>query len=177
MIFEFPETGKGSGPEGCMVTLQKMTEDEFSHYILHLTEGYAQDMSQNMDMPLEAARERSKKQISELLTEGVNTPDHLIYTVCLDGSLEDVGVLWVYTDKAKKEGFIYDIEIKEAYRGKGFGRAALLALEDQLIPLGIEKLGLHVFGDNHAAIHLYESVGYTATNIQMRKRLSVHPDQ
>ena len=158
--------------EGYVVILRKMLAEEYSQYLPRLMEGYAQDLSRNLDLPIDAARERSKKQTSDLLNQGVDTPGHLIYTVCLENSLESVGVLWVFVDDAKKEAFIYDIEIKEAFRGKGLGRAALLAIEDPLRVRGIEKLGLHVFGDNPIAIHLYESLGYKVFSMNMRKRLT-----
>ena len=56
-------------------------------------------------------------------------------------------------------GFIYDIEVDEAHRRSGFGRA-LVAAE------------LNVFGDNARAIRLYETSGYGVVTQQMRKSLA-----
>ncbi|HSO28244.1 MAG TPA: GNAT family N-acetyltransferase, partial [Anaerolineales bacterium] len=67
--------------------------------------------------------------------------------------------------------FIYDFVIDEAYRRRGYGRLALLALEDKAREMGIDQIALHVFGHNHAARALYESVGYQVTNLQMAKAL------
>ncbi len=36
---------------------------------------------------------------------------------------------------------------------------------------GATELGLNVFGHNQVARQLYESMGYTATSIQMKKNL------
>lgn len=85
-----------------MVHLQKMDADEFSRYLPRLIEGYAQEMSENMDLALDAARERSTRQIHELLPQGTDTPNHLIYVVQVEGSPETAGYLWVFMDPAKK---------------------------------------------------------------------------
>ena len=40
--------------------------------------------------------------------------------------------------------FIYDIVIEEHRRGKGYGKAALLLLEDRARALGKRRIALHV---------------------------------
>ena len=65
-----------------------------------------------------------------------------------------------------------DIVIDEPYRRRGYGQAAMLALEDSVRSLGLRGIALHVFGHNTAARALYERLGYTVTNINMAKRLS-----
>jgi ribosomal protein S18 acetylase RimI-like enzyme len=67
--------------------------------------------------------------------------------------------------------FIYDIEVDEAFRGRGYGRAALLALEPLARELGYDTVGLHVFGDNEVARNLYRTSGYVETDVMMNKRL------
>jgi ribosomal protein S18 acetylase RimI-like enzyme len=67
--------------------------------------------------------------------------------------------------------FIWDIEVVEAARGHGYGRAALAALEPIARDLGYDAIGLHVFGDNEIARGLYRSSGYVETDVSMRKAL------
>jgi ribosomal protein S18 acetylase RimI-like enzyme len=67
--------------------------------------------------------------------------------------------------------FIYDIVIEEHLRGKGYGRAALLLLEDVARALGKRRISLHVFAHNDRARRLYEELGYRPTNIVMAKEL------
>jgi ribosomal protein S18 acetylase RimI-like enzyme len=68
--------------------------------------------------------------------------------------------------------FIYNIEIDETQRGKGYGKATMLALESEVRALGLHRIGLHVFGHNETAIRLYERSGYHTTNILMAKDLA-----
>jgi ribosomal protein S18 acetylase RimI-like enzyme len=82
--------------------------------------------------------------------------------------------LWFAPDGEIGRGtaFIWDIVIRPEYRGRGYGRAALEALEALVGALGYDAIRLHVFGDNDAAYHLYRSVGYSETDVSMVKRLA-----
>ena len=50
-------------------------------------------------------------------------------------------------------------------------RAAMLALETTVWPLGAQHIDLNIFGDNTVAVRLYESLGYKPTAMNMRKEL------
>jgi ribosomal protein S18 acetylase RimI-like enzyme len=55
--------------------------------------------------------------------------------------------------------------------GKGYGKKAMLLLEEKVKALGLKNIGLHVFGHNHRAIGLYQSLNYQTTNLVMEKEL------
>lgn len=55
--------------------------------------------------------------------------------------------------------------------GQGFGRRGMQLAEDYARSHGATTLGLSVFGFNHAARGLYESLGYEVTSVKMRKAL------
>ena len=63
------------------------------------------------------------------------------------------------------------IEIDEAHRGAGYGRALLAAAEDAVRSRGVGAVELNVFGDNARAIRLYKTSGYQVVTQQMRKSL------
>ena len=63
------------------------------------------------------------------------------------------------------------LTIDEAQRGKGYGKAMMLAAERELVQRGVTKLGLNVFGSNKTAIGLYERLGYEVISQQMTKPL------
>ena len=82
-----------------------------------------------------------------------------------------MGDLWTFVDPGKRRAFIYFIGIDERGRGKGYGKAAMLALEAAVKQKGADHIDLNVFGDNSTAIRLYEGLGYQPTAINMRKEL------
>ena len=55
--------------------------------------------------------------------------------------------------------------------GEGIGRATMLAAEALVASRGVRELGLNVFGHNERAIHLYRSLGYATTSMNMAKPL------
>lgn len=70
-------------------------------------------------------------------------------------------------------GFIYDFMIYQEFRRRGYGEQAFIQLEEKAKELGLDKIALHVFGHNKAAIALYQKVGYEITDLHMEKKLSV----
>lgn len=77
--------------------------------------------------------------------------------------------MWVQIKDRK--AFINDFVVDEEYRGRGFGKQALLAMETELGVMDVESVGLHVFGDNVTAQELYRKMGFETTGIYMRKKL------
>lgn len=71
---------------------------------------------------------------------------------------------FVAGDPRPSQGFswIATIAVLPSYRGKGIGRALLLACEEQL---KTPRVRLSVRATNQAAIHLYEQEGYRTTDI------------
>jgi RimJ/RimL family protein N-acetyltransferase len=67
--------------------------------------------------------------------------------------------------------FIYDIEIYEPFRRRGYASQALLAAEDKARELGLKAIALHVFGYNTGARALYDKLGYRVTDLTMAKDL------
>ena len=61
---------------------------------------------------------------------------------------------------ASGRAYVYDVEVDEAHRGRGHGRALMLLAERSALAAGRPLLGLHVFAGNTPAIGLYESLGY-----------------
>jgi ribosomal protein S18 acetylase RimI-like enzyme len=154
-----------------MVTLDKMTHEEYEVFLPHLIEDYAWDISRNFDTPIEDARQSVRKQQGELLPQGLDTPGQRFFTIRREGFPGSAGVLWVFVDAPEKTAFIYDIVIVESLRGQGIGRAVLGLLEDLLRPEGYTRIGLQVFDSNPIARHLYESMGYKVVTQNMQKKI------
>ena len=107
-----------------------------------------------------------------LCVDGVPNDDQYVFDV-LQGDVK-VGILWLAERKGEGRDnawFVYDIIIYETFRGQGLGRGAMLAAEKYVMSRGATTLGLNVFGTNTVARHLYESLGYKAMAIDMKKAL------
>jgi len=155
-----------------------MSEAEYERFHSNLAAEYARVNVEAGNWPEEESLELSKNALEELLPQGRGTPRVLLLSA--DNSAgEYVGYLWIGLDRpgtSKPFAWIYDIEVSEAQRGKGYGRALLRAAEEETLRNGIPTLGLNVFGTNQVARKLYESSGYSITQIAMSKTLEVAED-
>lgn len=64
------------------------------------------------------------------------------------------------------EGYINNVVIDEAYRGKGFGKVLLEALLKKGRAEGISEYTLEVRVGNEAANRLYESLGFVSEGVR-----------
>jgi len=151
---------------GSMIQLVKMQQEDFEPYLERGIHEYAEDHVRNGNWTVEESLERSKKEFEQLLPDGVNSRDQFLYSI-IDETGNKLGLLWVQVKDQK--AFIYDFAIDEAFRGKGYGKQALLAMDEELKSMKVESVGLHVFGDNTAAQELYKKAGFVITGIHMRK--------
>ena len=154
-----------------MSKLVPMTQPEYDAYIERLIPEYASDNVRAGHWSEEEALEKSRKQTESLLSQGLQTKDHYLYTL-FDGD-KAVGVIWLRAelDRHVKSGFIFDVEIKEEFRGKGYGKQVMLLIEEKARELGIKRMGLHVFAYNDVAKNLYERIGYKVSSLNMLKDL------
>lgn len=154
------------------VKFAELDEEEYSKWLKHAIEDYAQEKAKAGNFKKENALESSRKEFEGLLPKGRFSEDNYLYTIQDQETHRNVGVIWFKTKvEDPKAAFIYDIEIKEDLRGNGYGAAALLLLEQEVKKFGKSKISLHVFGHNANAIRLYERLGYATTNILMSKVL------
>ncbi|GAB3141711.1 hypothetical protein GCM10027290_14900 [Micromonospora sonneratiae] len=155
------------------VVLRPMTEQEFTERLGVLVDRYADDLRDSGRVSAAEAREESVRQSTGFLPQGLDTPGMLLFTAEADG--QPVGWLWLGpTAKADipEQAWIYNIEVDEGHRGKGYGRAMMKAVERELGDRGYTRLGLNVFGGNSVAIGLYESLGFEVTAQQMAKSIA-----
>jgi ribosomal protein S18 acetylase RimI-like enzyme len=154
--------------------LRPLREDEFDAWVEHGKADYARDMIENGGAPPEQARAKSESDWLTLLPERLETPDQFIFAVEDEETGERVGDVWFARRETPFEGavaFVYSIEIAEQFRGRGFGRQAMLLLEDEARARGLVRMSLNVFGGNAAARSLYRSLGYAESAVSMAKQL------
>jgi ribosomal protein S18 acetylase RimI-like enzyme len=148
-----------------------MSEDEFRAYLEKTIPEYAADNVRAGYWSEEEALERSRKAYEQLLPQGVQTEHNYLFHIQVGETREKIGMLWMKHEAPRPYGFLFEISLEEAQRGKGYGKQAMLALEEVARSLGIETVGLHVFTHNSAAMRLYQGLGYQVTSQNMVKRL------
>lgn len=122
---------------------------------------------------LNEAQTKTDSDFKRLLPNELDTPDNYIFSIKLDEIL-----IWKVSRFAtcgalnNRKAFIYDIFIDNNFRGKGYGKKTMELLEVEVKKLGLNHIGLHVFGHNHAARSLYQKMGYEITNLNLEKVLS-----
>ena len=156
-----------------MVTLPPMPPNVWDAWCAASIREYASDMVRVGTWPAEDAEARATSLFARLVPAGQTTAGHEFRSI-MNNAGETVGALWFAPDGEIGRGtaFIWDIVIRPEYRGRGYGHAALEAIEPLARALGYDAIRLHVFGDNDIARHLYRAAGYSETNVSMMKRLA-----
>jgi ribosomal protein S18 acetylase RimI-like enzyme len=165
----------GPARETPAVRLRALRADEYDAWYRDVTDGYARDIAEHGDTPVDAARRKAEADMATILAQGLDTPGHDIYVV--EDGPERVGRLWLAerTVDGRQILFVYDVEVAAAHRGRGYGRAAMLLAEGQARARGIARVELNVFGGNEVARHLYRSLGYVERAVSMAKDLAADP--
>jgi ribosomal protein S18 acetylase RimI-like enzyme len=155
-----------------MIQLVPKTEKEFQTYLKEETARYAEANVKAGYWKKTEALKKSIEAHNQLLPQGLATPKQHLFTITTDNK-KSVGTIWIAEDHRSRipTGFIYDLFIKEPYRGKGLATQAMLLLEEKAKQLGLKVLYLHVFAFNTNAKNLYEKLGYQITSIRMAKQL------
>ena len=147
-----------------------MTEADYAVYRERSVQAYAEELVRARDLRPQDALRQSEETFARTLAEIRSRQPTWISRVHLEG--EPAGWLWLGPPPSGGTGvFVYDIEVDEARRGEGLGRAIMLAAEDLVRDAGYDRIGLNVFGWNHRAESLYRSLGYEVVSTQMRKKL------
>ncbi len=156
-----------------MIRLSPLSETEFEEYIELDIPRYAEENVRAGYWHTEQALDKSRAEHKKLLPDGLKTKNHLFFRIEETTQGGWIGTIWLYTnfEAAEPTGFIYSIDIEEPFQHKGFGRQAMLALEDKARELGLRRLALHVFAHNHPARVLYEKLGYQDKSMNMSKEL------
>ncbi len=155
------------------VTLAPMTEEEFGPYLEAGIRDYARQKMISGEWSEFEAVALSEADHARLLPDGLKSPDQHLFTVFDADSGESVATIWIALRPkgGRTEGYVYDIEVRERFRGQGYGRATMLAAIEKARELGAEVVGLHVFGHNAPARALYKSLGFVETNVSMSLEL------
>lgn len=152
--------------------LERMTKSDYEIWAPRSLNGYAEDKIKANRLTKKEAYQIAESDFKKLLPDGFTSKDNYLYTMKSENS-EVVGYLWFCIRGAldNRKAWLCDIVVNENHRGSGFGKSAMLLLEEEVKKLGLKEIGLHVFGFNQVAINLYQSLGFNTTDLVMSKSL------
>ena len=93
--------------------------------------GYAEEKVQAGNWEKEEAPALAEKEFRALLPDGINTKDNFLYSIIDGESGQKVGIIWIAVNvpgTLKGDLFVYDFEIFEKFRRKGYATGALKLL-------------------------------------------------
>lgn len=155
-----------------------MTRAEFAAWAGHSVANFAaQQVSAGLQPQTEAIG-YAERAFAELLPAGIDTARHHFWTVReTDGPPGIAGHLWLRVQPrgAEVEAYVYDVELVPDMRGRGLGRATMLAAEVEARGLGASVLRLNVFGHNPTAVRLYDRLGLVVESAVLRHALEDLP--
>ncbi|MFB7916955.1 GNAT family N-acetyltransferase [Streptomyces sp. NPDC056061] len=156
-------------PEG--VAARPMTPEEFARWLDTAIDTYAQSWI-DRGVPVEQAMHKSRSDHARNLPHGLDTEGAHLHVLVHGDTV--VGHVWVTVrddGPGGASGYVYDVEVYEEHRGRGFGRALMVQAERITLDEGAHVLGLHVFAANTPALRLYESLGYQVVQYNLAKSL------
>ncbi|MFD9734463.1 GNAT family N-acetyltransferase [Umezawaea sp. NPDC059074] len=147
------------------VSLRPLTDDEITALSAEQFDVYVAARV-SAGEPESVAREIAGAQFAEF-----PAPGHRVHAI-VDGG-ERVGSLWLGPGPNRRADveWIYLVEVAPAFRGRGYGKAAVRLAEEDARAHGAVELTLNVFHDNTTARALYRSAGFEVRSEQMGKRL------
>ncbi|MDN6967024.1 GNAT family N-acetyltransferase [Oenococcus sp. UCMA 17063] len=153
-----------------MIHLKDMSQSEYKKYFANAIKAYAKEKIKAGVWEENSAIKNAEKEYKKLLPNGLNTPDAYLYSIY--NSDFQVGYIWFSNVKDNQElVFIYDFGIFAEFQDQGIGTKALELAENEARKLGFNKIGLHAFGSNSRAIHVYKKSGFEITDVSMQKIL------
>ncbi|TJZ41896.1 GNAT family N-acetyltransferase [Streptomyces piniterrae] len=142
-------------------------EAEFPAWFAEAHAAYVSQLTTN-GMSRERAERISADGHRAVRPDGVATPDHVVRILAHDGV--DVGHVWVAMRRpGEPGGYVMDVKVDPAHRGRGHGRTLMLIAERECLAAARETLGLNVYTDNAPALKLYDSLGYRPTGYLLWK--------
>ena len=157
-----------------MVGLRPVSRAELAAYLETAAANLAAELARAMRISDADARGRADKAVADLI--GAGDPARIREGVFVCAVIGDDGgvvgtVVFGHQVGAPERYYVWDIVIEPACRGRGYGRAAMQAIEEHARERGVSIIELNVFAHNRRARQLYDSLGYVEGGVRMLKEL------
>lgn len=153
------------------LSARPMAPEEYTAWEGGAIAGYAESLVAR-GIPQESALRAARASHARHLPQGLATEGAQLHHLVHED--EKVGFVWVAQFEmhpGRPIGYVFDVEVDERFRGRGYGRALMLQAERLALAAGDTLLGLHVVTANRPALRLYESLGYEPTRYNLAKPL------
>lgn len=163
-------TDLGIYASGAGLLLCRMTEVDRDDFLGLQGKKYASSLLKSgMFDTFEIALEKASSQLLSILeNEG---EEHFFAWMRDEERDVVVGSLWWARRRQNNTVWIYDIEVNEDERRRGYARKCLKALEAWSLGEKVPSIALNVFAYNDGAEKLYREIGYEDVSKHMRKNL------
>jgi GNAT superfamily N-acetyltransferase len=155
------------------IRLRPLRNEELEEFIEASRSDYIEDLIAHARMSKEFARDKAEHDLAAFAGADAIPDGHSLYWI-EDGG-ERVGRLWFGERSSVRVGrlvWLYELEIGQPFRGRGYGRRALELLEQEVERRGIGEIALNVWGGNEIARSLYRAQGYFERSVEMAKELA-----
>jgi ribosomal protein S18 acetylase RimI-like enzyme len=140
------------------VTLRPLREEELPAFVERGRADYLRELVEFAGLDPDEAERKAAADFAP-------KPEHRLYVA--EDAGRAVGVGWL--GEMRGRAFVYEIWVEPEQRGKGYGRATMLALEEEARRQGFARIELNVWGGNAVARKLYRSLGYVERAVLMSK--------
>lgn len=146
------------------VQLRPIRDEEYEAWLPRLRDEYAHEVIRDYGVSVEQARRKALAEFDETIPAG-----HTVFVIEADGA--SVGHLWLVErrDAGEPTLVVYDVDVDEPHRGRGYGRAAMVFAEEEARRRGLTRIALHVGIRNDVARALYRSLGFEENSVAMSK--------
>ncbi len=95
------------------------------------------------------------------LAEALDSSVTYVFVYRYRKQIVGMATLGCYRKLFSYQGWVEDVVVDEAHRGKGIGKQLAQAILDKAKSLQLDKVFLYTEDEKQAAIHLYEQLGFT----------------
>lgn len=155
------------------VVLEPMPPERFDEFAAVSAASHAADNIASGRWLEPEAERLAKQELERLLPQRVATPDHHFYEIRFDSASPVLGFVWLGSvlRGSVHVALVFQLFVYPRYRRQGYGRAALVRVEEIASAMGLAAVALNVSGSNTGAQALYRSLGYVVTSLSMHKPL------
>ncbi|PQJ59186.1 hypothetical protein BTO01_20310 [Vibrio jasicida] len=157
-----------------MINLRKVRIKEYPTFCKCLVEYYSENISLDYNLPLNDSISLAKKELSDLLPNGLNTEGHNL--LCIEAKIDNrttqIGYFWYSSPTSNQSSFLYFFYINKEFRNLGYGKKAINQLEELLSSNDVNQLKLQVFHRNQQARRLYQESGFGILSYVLTKKIA-----